>query len=464
MKNNLLLTLWFACGLSVWGGENTSSNSPAALTGFNLAPAQTDSRRSDSVSPPSEPPHDVTPAASIIDPGDTNSPSGAPEPGLMPTPGVIDAPKTNEADQIRGFQLQLDMARKERLEKSNPLAATTLIGLLEASAPAELKRQALFELALVSQDDNQPLKAQQIFAQYLSRYPDDPSTPEVLLRQGLLYRQMGVSTLAISKFYAVMSTALKLKLDNMDYYKKLVLQAQVEIADTYYQEGKYLEAADFFGRLIKSDAIGFNKAQIQYKLIRSLSNLTNDTETIAKAQIFLELYPASSDVPEVRFVLASALKHVGRNQDSMRQVLLLLQSQEDNVRKNPETWIYWQQRAGNEIANQLFKDGDYLNALEIYVNLADLNKSVVWQLPIWYQTGLVYEQLQQWQKATDMYNRILDRRKELTDADSTPSVLSLFDMAKWRKDYIAWMEKSKAANLTFHHADVGHPPPAAAQQ
>src|SRR5208337_2458386 len=107
-----------------------------------------------------------------------------------------------------------------------------------------------FELALVAQDANQLSRAEQIFAQYLQAYPDDPSAPEVLLRQGLIYRQMGVNTLAVSKFYAVMSTALKLKLDRMDYYKKLVLQAQIEIADTYYQEGKYEEAADFFRRLL----------------------------------------------------------------------------------------------------------------------------------------------------------------------------------------------------------------------
>jgi tetratricopeptide (TPR) repeat protein len=249
----------------------------------------------------------------------------------------------------------------------------------------------------------------------------------------------------------------------MDYYKKLVLQSQVEIADTYYLEGSYLEAADFFGRLLKTEAAGLNKPQIHLKLIRSLSCLTNHVETVAKAQVFLDIYRDSTDVPEVRFMLASALKQVGRNQDSMKQVLLLLQSQQENVQKNPETWIYWQQKAGNEIANQLYKEGDYLNALEIYLSLADLNKSAGWQLPVWYQTALVYEQLQQWQKATDMYGRILDRQKEVTDAESSPSILSLFDMARWRKDYIAWMEKSKATNLTFQHAAGRAQTPAAAQ-
>ncbi len=460
----VVAALCLACGLSVLGGENALSNSPTVVTGTTLEPLKAGPVARDAASAVPDSLHEALPAALPTETSDTNSSNAAPEPGLLPTPGVVNATPTNKIDKLREFQIQLDLARKERLEKSAPLAASTLIALLETNAPAELQRQALFELALVSQDDNKPLKAQEIFAQYLSRYPDDPSVPEVLLRQGLLYRQMGVTSLAISKFYAVMSTALKLKLDNMDYYKKLVLQAQVEIADTYYLEGTYVEAADFFGRLLKTDAAGLNKAQIQLKLIRSLSCLTNQAETIAKAQVFLELYPNSSDVPEVRFLLASALKQVGRNQDSMKQVLLLLQSQEENVRKNPEIWIYWQQRAGNEIANLLYKEGDYLNALEIYLNLADLNKSPAWQLPVWYQTGLVYEQLQQWQKAADIYRRILDRQKELTDADASPSLLSLFDMAKWRRDYIAWMEKSKTTNLTFRHAEARPQPPAGAQQ
>ena len=325
----------------------------------------------------------------------------------------------------------------------------TLTGLMAAAVPDEIRRQALFELALVAQDDNQFVRAEQIFGQYLHTYSEDASVPEILLRQGLIYRQMGVSTLAISKFYAVMSSALKLKLDSMDYYKKLVLQAQVEIADTYYQEGRYDEAADFFGRLLKSANAGLNQAQTQYKLVRSLSYSTNNAETIAQSQIFLTLYTNATDVPEVRFFLASSLKKLGRNNDSMKQVLMLLQSQEENVHKNPELWTYWQRRAGNEIANQLYKEGDYFNALQIYISLADLDKSPAWQLPAWYQTALVYEQLQQWQKATDMYQRIMDRQKELTDATSTPSLLSLVEMAKWRKDYIAWMQKAKITQQSF---------------
>jgi tetratricopeptide (TPR) repeat protein len=168
-----------------------------------------------------------------------------------------------------------------------------------------------------------------------------------------------------------------------------------------------------------------------------------------QAGSFLDVYTNSPDVPEVRFFLASSLKKLGRNSEALKQVLLLLQSQQENLQKNPELWTYWQQRAGNEIANQLYREGDYLSALQIYGNLADLDKSPAWQLPAWYQTGLIYEQLQQWQKATETYQRILDRQKELTDATATPSLLSVIDMAKWRKDYIAWLLKARVTQQSF---------------
>jgi tetratricopeptide (TPR) repeat protein len=373
----------------------------------------------------------------------------APALGMLPTPGMVGPAPNSEKDTLQKFQLLLDLGKEQRRQKSTVLATQTLSGILEANAPPEIQRLALFELALVAQDDNKLVRAQQIFSQYLHLYAADPSVPEVLLRQGMIYRQMGINNFAISKFYAVMSSALKLKLDNLDYYRKLVLQAQIEIADTYYLDGKYEESSDFFSRLLKAANPDLDRADIQYKFVRSLSFLTNNTDTMAQAQMFLDLYTNSVEVPEVRFLLATSLKKLGRNNDAMKQVLLLLQSEQENVHKNPEMWAYWQQRAGNEIANQLYKEGDYLNALQIYLSLADLDKTPAWQLPVWYQTALVYEQLQQWQKATETYNRILERRKEVTEANSTPSLLALFDMAKWRKDYIDWMQKAKIANQSY---------------
>ncbi len=460
-KGSLLIPLALLCAM-------LATNLLASDGGTSNSQAVPKPELSSVASPSNSLPVSSLPVVADLSGGSSNKPPGSASPIAAQSTSPLSGSsiETNAVGEYRPaaeIQVQIDLARSQRREKTPALAIKTLVGILETNAPPDLKRPALFELALATQDANQFVKAQQIFAQYLHLYPEDPSVPDILLRQGLLYRQMGVNTLAISKFYAVMSSALKLKLDNIDYYRKLVLQAQVEIADTFYQDGKYNESADFFSRLLKSSPAELERAQIQFKLVRSLSYLTNHTETIARSQAYLDSYPNSPEVPEVRFVLATTLKKLGRGQDAMKQVLLLLQSQQENVRKDPATWIYWQQRAGNEIANQFYKEGDYLDALAVYQGLAELDKSPAWQLPVWYQEGLIYEQLQQWQKAADSYQAILNRQKELTDATSSPSLASLFEMAAWRKDYIGWLEKARTTNLSFQRSAMSNSAPTLAQ-
>jgi tetratricopeptide (TPR) repeat protein len=384
----------------------------------------------------------------------------APDLGTMTSSNLV--PPTNvlsaQAAAELQFQLQLDLARQQRHERSPALAIQTLVNILETNAPPEFKRKALLELGLATQDNKEFVKAQQIYAQFLQHYPDDQSAPEVLLRQGLLFRAMGVNTMAISKFYSVMSTTLKLKVQNLDYYKSLVLQAQTEIADTYYIQGQFNESSEFYTKLLKESSPSLNKQQIEFKLIRSLSFLTNQTdETISRSKEFLERFPKYPDMPEVRFILARAYTSAGRNSDALRQVLLLLQSQEANASSNPELWAYWQRRSGNEIANQLYKEGDYLDALQIYQNLAALDSSPAWQAPALYQVGLVFEQLQQWQRASDTYDQILARRTEMTGSNAAPSLSSLCDMALWRKNYISWLQKAHATDTEFQHSNLQPP-------
>src|SRR5678815_5622345 len=150
---------------------------------------------------------------------------------------------TEKQDPQYEYRMLLDIGRRQRVERNFTQARRNFIALLEGPATEDLKRAALLELATLAQLDNQMGKAQQIYSQYLRRWPEDPSAPEIYLRQGLLYRQMGAPTLALSKFYAVMTTSLTLKSGDMNYYQGLVLHAQTEIADTYLLDGKYGEAA-----------------------------------------------------------------------------------------------------------------------------------------------------------------------------------------------------------------------------
>jgi tetratricopeptide (TPR) repeat protein len=364
-------------------------------------------------------------------------------------------PKAGPA--AKDYRHQIDTARQLRRNQDSVLAARMLIALLEEELPDEFKKAVLFELALVAQDEKRLSRAQQILAQYVQLFPQDPTVPEVLLRQGLIFRQMGAHQMAVAKFYSVMNTALGLKLEQFDYYKRLVLQAQTEIADTYYVQGKYAEAADFFGRILKQNALELNRPQIHFKYIRCLSNLARHNDVVTQCETFFDKHPASSEVPELRFVAASSLKQLGRSRDALEQVLKLLESQAGTVRSNPENWVYWQQRAGNEIANQLYSEGDYLGALELYTHLAGLNLAPEWQLPVWYQTGLIYERLNQPQKAVEIYTAIAAREKELTGAAATPSLKTVLEMAKWRKDQIGWQGRAEVAVRALH---LPPPPPA----
>lgn len=370
---------------------------------------------------------------------------------LLATTNLIPHPADEQnAPKPADYKSILENGTRLKREKQYVAAEAEFVTILKSDAPAELQRTAMLELALVAQENQQFTRAQQVFSQYLEKYSEDPSVAEVYLRQGLLYRQMGAPTLALSKFYAVMTTALRLKLDRLEYYQRLVLQAQTEIADTFYLQGKFGEAAEFLGRLLKLESPLLNKPQIIYKLTRSLSSMDRHNEVVAQAEFFISRYPDAPEIAEVRFLYANSLKKLGRTREALRQVLTLLENQQSKATNQPGNWIYWQQRTGNEIANQLYKEGDYINALGIYLHLSELNTTPAWQIPVWYQMGLVYERLMQPRKASDIYDRILARQKELDSGLRTPSLDAVLDMARWRKEQLKWQMKTAEIEAALH--------------
>jgi tetratricopeptide (TPR) repeat protein len=351
----------------------------------------------------------------------------------------------------------LEIARYYRNIRQPEDAEPLLTEALDERAPEKVQQSALLELAAVAQDENKLSRAQQIYAQFLGKWPNDLRVPEILLRQGMLFHQMGLYDLAITKFYAVMTSALVLKVDQLDYYARLVLQAQTQIAETRYELGKYAEAADLFSRLLKQNNPTINKSQISYKLVRCLIGLGKYGEAVSEGQQFLAQYPNAPELPEVRFHVAQALNKLGRNNESLQQVLLLLQEERAKTREQPALWSYWQQRTGNLIANQFYQEGDYTKALEIYLNLAKLDPSADWQVPVYYQIGMTYERLWQPQKATETYTALLGREKEL-GTNAPPDLKTVFDMARWRIHFVQWESRAEAVNRRLHdEAPAGTP-------
>jgi tetratricopeptide (TPR) repeat protein len=345
----------------------------------------------------------------------------------------------------------LELARYLRNSRQPAEAEPLLVELLDDRSPELLKQSALLELAALAQDQNDLPRAQQVYAQFLSKWSEDLRVPEILLRQGMLFRKMGMYNLAFTKFYGVMTSALVLRNDQLDYYVRLVLQAQMEIAETQYELGKYADAADFFARLLKQNNSSINRSQITYKLTRCLVALRQYSEAVSQAQDFLARYTEAPEQPEMRFYLALALKEIGRNSESLQQVLLLLQEQRTRTHDRPELWAYWQQRAGNLIANQLYQEGDYTKALKIYMNLSQLDASPQWQIPVQYQIGMTYERLWQPQKATETYDAMLARESQL-GAGASPELKTVFEMARWRVQFIQWQNKAEAINHQLNMA------------
>lgn len=439
--------------LSLGAGPGLRANPPASPTGdVRPAEATSDARSVESTSSGS--PAVRTPGIPAAATG-----AGAREgvglgAGAAGGPGTVDqltrgwlepAVERSASTQAEIHQEMLETARRHRQEGLLDQAAKDLVALLRSSAGEEVKRPALMELALVAQEQGLLGRAQQIFSQYAQLYAQHPSVIEAHLRQGILYRQMGVTALALTKLYAVMTTALSLRLDQLEYYQRLVLLAQVEIADTHYLAGRWEEAGEFLKRLLKLDSPHLDRAQVHYKLVRALAMQNRHEETVAQSQTFIEAYPEHPETAEVRFLLASALKQQGRNEDASRQVLALIEAQRALAGGQPQAWIYWQKRAGNEIGNQLYREGDYVGALVIFQRLADLDASGEWQLPVWYQMGLLCERLNQPARAAELYGAVIGREKEYTAPDSPPSLRAVIEMARWRRDNLSWFSGAVAS-------------------
>jgi TolA-binding protein len=159
--------------------------------------------------------------------------------GMMPLAAQpLNPPAANDADTTNGsvptvvnpisgidfrmptgtarFPFILAEARFQASTREYGLAETNFIKLLAADVPVAMQQTALFELAQVVAMENDLPRAQSIYTQYLQRWPGDVRTPDIYLRQGQVFRQMDLPSLALAKFYGVMTTALSLKDGQLD--------------------------------------------------------------------------------------------------------------------------------------------------------------------------------------------------------------------------------------------------------
>jgi TolA-binding protein len=288
------------------------------------------------------------------------------------------------------------------------------------------------------------------YEKYVQSFPDDAAVPMVYLDLGRALRSLGTFRLALSSFYSVINSTMKLPAEGFEQYRTLAKTAQLEIAETHFQEGDFAEASKYFSRLQLLDLAPADRARAQFKSAYALVLAKDDAKAVEALRMFIDQNPDDENGPEARYLLSVSLQRLGHDQEAFDTVLALLKAEKAHQSVDPRRWAYWQRRTGNQIANGFYNQGNYWSALVIYEALAALSgKEPTWQLPALYQSGLCYERLRQYDRAREDYQKVADTCAALPAKDQLDDVAR---MASWRLQQLSWMEKLDLQTALLFHA------------
>jgi TolA-binding protein len=385
----------------------------------------------------------------------TTTPAPAPKKIAVEPPAPASAaPKPNPTDptpaEIQGL-LHLGASLTERADYEAASIAYRQVLNARHVSTVDLKT-ALLGLAHMHRRQGALTKAAAIYERFLKDYPGDERTPDAYLDLGRTLRSMGVYKLAISRFYNVINSTLKLPSEEgFARYQLLAKTAQFEIAETHFQAGDYAEAAKFFSRLRLLDLAPADRARATFKSAYSLRLEGSLEDAVTGFKSFIDQYPGDENVPEARYLLAVSLRELKRPQEAFRAVLDLLHTEKSRVDADPKRWAYWQRRTGNQLANDFFESGDMLNAHAIYSGLVELSPEPAWRLPIIYQLALCYERLGLPDRARTSYQAIIAG----AGATPPPDLAELVKMSAWRVENLAWHDNVAHQVTAFFETRTG---------
>jgi tetratricopeptide (TPR) repeat protein len=277
-------------------------------------------------------------------------------------------------------------------------------------------------------------KAEAIYERFIKDRPDDERVPDALLESGRTLREMGAYKLALNRFYNVINSTLKFPSSGFEHYESLAKTAQFEIAETHFEAGEYEDASKYFLKVRLLDLAAEDRARAHFMAAFSQIRAGDSDEGVVTLKSFLHDWPNDVNNPEARYLLATTLRQLHRPDESMAVALDLLRVERRKDQADPGRWAYWQRRTGNQVANELFQNGDIFNALTIYRGLEALSPDPAWRLPVTYQVALCYERLGQLEKAGAAYTEVAKG----ADAE-------LAEMASWRLAHLAWRDNTDRA-------------------
>ncbi len=293
-------------------------------------------------------------------------------------------------------------------------------------------------------------KATAIYEKFVKEFADDEQIPQALLELGRTLRDMGVYELAINRFYSVINSTLKFSPQDFHQYELVAKTAQFEIAQTYFESGNYAEAGKFFGRVRLLDLAPQDRARAQFMAACSEQLAGNLSSAATILKTYLAQSPNDPNVPEARFLLATTLRQLKRPQEALAVTLELLRDERSRNGTDPKSWLYWQRRTGNQLANDFFQEGDTLNALVVYKGLRELAPDPGWRMSVTYQIALCYERLFQVDEARATYQTIIDSAAQRAGTPPPSEELKeLAGMASWRLAHMEWRDRVQHEFNTF---------------
>ncbi len=370
---------------------------------------------------------------------DGHAPSAAPE--HPPGEHAAEFPAGATPEEIESM-LRIGQRKLEAADYSSAEIAFRTV--LNSRVPRATKLQAATQLARTYRKANELTKAIAVYEKVIKEYPEDPSLPTLFLELGRSQRALGAYKQAISRFYNVINSTLKLPDNNPELYRQLARTAQFEIAETYFLAGDYAQANRFYSRLKLLDLTPEDRAIAHFKSADSLFRAGDYEGTVTSLRSFLELYPEDKLRAEAMSRLSTSLQVLGRTSEALATALEILRAEQARSTEDAQRWAYWQRRTGNDLANAFYERGDFNSALVIYESLVKISEDPLWKIPVSYQIGLCHERLQMFDRARDAYQSIIDTAKSPTsDIKQRTEVSDLAEMAAWRLQQMSWYQETQ---------------------
>ena len=392
------------------------------------------------------------------------SPEAHPAPGHA-APAAAKVDHSNPDGPLPGAEIQSMLKLGHSLTDRGDYDAAEIAFrqvMRSRGVPLNDVKTALLGLARMHRKQGALTKAAAIYENFLKEYPEDPRTPDALLDLGRTIRGLGTYNLAITRFYSVINSTLKLSGEGFEHYQLLAKTAQFEIAETYFQAGNFAEATKFFTRLRLLDLAPSDRARAHFKAAYAQHLEGKNSDAVTTLRAYLEQWPDDENVPEARYLLAVSLRRLNRPQEAFIVTLELLRTTQAKLATDPKRWAYWQRRTGNQLANDFFAAGDVLNAQSIYSGLVALSPDLAWRLPINYQIALCQERLGNTAQALESYRKII----ELAGPSPAPELTELVRMSNWRVSHLEWNTQTRTQISSLFETTTGRPaqpPPPPAQ-